>query len=42
MPTSRTFNVVWVGANHGTGVEVTATADQSVKYDGSEVTVTAK
>jgi alpha-D-xyloside xylohydrolase len=42
MPTSRTFNVVWVGANHGTGVDVTATADQSVKYDGSEVTVTAK
>jgi alpha-D-xyloside xylohydrolase len=42
MPTSRTFNVVWVGANHGTGVEITATADQSVKYDGSAVTVTAK
>jgi alpha-D-xyloside xylohydrolase len=42
MPTSRTFNVVWVGANHGTGVEVTATADQSVKYDGSEVSVSAK
>jgi alpha-D-xyloside xylohydrolase len=41
MPASRTFNVVWVGANHGAGVEVSATADQSVKYDGSEVVVTA-
>jgi alpha-D-xyloside xylohydrolase len=42
MPTGRTFNVVWVGADHGVGVDVTATADQSVKYDGSEVTVSAK
>ena len=41
MPTSRTFNVVWVGANHGSGLEVTATPDQVVKYDGSEVTVSA-
>jgi alpha-D-xyloside xylohydrolase len=42
MPASRTFNVVWVGADHGVGVDVTTTADQSIKYDGSEVTVTAK
>jgi alpha-D-xyloside xylohydrolase len=42
MPASRTFNVVWVTADHGTGVDVTVTADQSVKYDGAEVTVTAK
>ena len=41
MLTSRTFNVVWVGANHGAGVGVTATADQVVKYDGSQVVVTA-
>jgi hypothetical protein len=40
MPTSRTFQVVWVAADHGTGVDVTATANQSVKYDGSEVTAT--
>jgi alpha-D-xyloside xylohydrolase len=41
MLTSRTFNVVWVGANHGAGLGVTATADQVVKYDGSQVVVTA-
>ena len=41
MPQSRTFNVVWVESNHGTGVDVT-TADQTVDYDGSEVTVTAQ
>jgi alpha-D-xyloside xylohydrolase len=41
MPASRTFNVVWVGPNHGAGVGVTATADQVVKYDGSQVVVTA-
>jgi alpha-D-xyloside xylohydrolase len=41
MPASRTFNVVWVGANHGGGVEVTADPDQVVKDDGSEVTVSA-
>ena len=41
MPTSRTFNVVWVGSNHGSGLEVTATPDQVVTYDGSEVTVSA-
>ena len=41
MPASRTFNVVWVGANHGSGIDVTATADQVVKYDGSAVVVTA-
>src|SRR5205814_850949 len=39
MLTSRTFNVVWVGANHGAGAGVTATADQVVKYDGSQVVV---
>jgi alpha-D-xyloside xylohydrolase len=41
MPASRTFNVVWVGASHGAGIDVTATADQTVKYDGTEVSVTA-
>jgi alpha-D-xyloside xylohydrolase len=42
MPKTRTFNVVWVGANHGSGIDVTATADQAVSYDGTEVVVTAK
>jgi hypothetical protein len=37
----RTFNVVWVGANHGIGVGVT-TADRIVEYDGSPVIVAAK
>ena len=42
MATSRTFNLVWVGANHGAGVGVTATADQVVKYDGSQVVVAGR
>jgi alpha-D-xyloside xylohydrolase len=41
MPTSRTFNIVWVGPIHGNGVDVTATADQVVTYDGSVVVVAA-
>jgi alpha-D-xyloside xylohydrolase len=42
MPMNRTFNVVWVGANHGSGVEVTATADQVVTYAGAAVVVNAR
>jgi alpha-D-xyloside xylohydrolase len=42
MPEKRTFNVVFVGESHGAGVEVTATADQSVPYDGAQVVVNAK
>ena len=41
MPTNRTFNIVWVGPNHGVGVDVTA-ADQVVTYDGSAVVVSAR
>jgi alpha-D-xyloside xylohydrolase len=41
MPATRTFNVVFVGANHGNGLGVT-TADQAVTYAGSQVVVTAK
>lgn len=41
MPKTRTFNIVWVGADHGAGGAVT-TADQVVTYDGSEVVVTAR
>ena len=42
MLTTRTFNIVWVGANHGAGIAVTATADQVVKYTGASAVVSAK
>jgi alpha-D-xyloside xylohydrolase len=32
----RTFNLVLVSSDHGTGVEVTEKADKVVRYDGSE------
>jgi alpha-D-xyloside xylohydrolase len=41
MPTTRTFNVVFVGANHGAGIGVTATPDKVVTYDGSATVVKA-
>jgi hypothetical protein len=41
MPTTRTFNVVFVGANHGVGVNVTATPDHVVMYNGLAVLVMA-
>jgi hypothetical protein len=41
MPATRTFNVVFVGANHGAGLGITATPDHVVTYDGSATTVTA-
>jgi alpha-D-xyloside xylohydrolase len=40
MPMTRTFNVVVVGPNHGTGVDVTAGPDRMVTYNGSAVTST--
>ncbi len=42
MLANRTFNIVWVGSNHGAGVGVTATPDQVIKYDGTQVIVSAK
>jgi alpha-D-xyloside xylohydrolase len=39
MPMTRTFNVVWVGPNHGAGVGVTAGPDRVVAYNGSAVVV---
>jgi len=42
MQMTRTFNVVFVGGSHGSGVEVSATPDQVVKYDGTQAAVTAK
>lgn len=41
MPANRTFNIVWVGANHGVGLGVTATPDKVVTYNGSATVVTA-
>ena len=41
MPANRTFNIVWVAANHGVGLGVTATPDKVVAYNGSATVVTA-
>jgi alpha-D-xyloside xylohydrolase len=38
MPMNRTFNVVWVDADHGAGVEL-ATPDETVTYSGAPVVV---
>ena len=35
MLASRTFNVVWVSQNHGTGESITATIDKAITYDNS-------
>jgi len=42
MPTTRTFNVVFVSANHGGGLAVSGTPDQTVSYNGSQAVVMAK
>ena len=39
---NRTFNIVWVGPDHGAGPDVTATADEVVHYTGAEVVVSPK
>ncbi|HEV3031909.1 MAG TPA: DUF5110 domain-containing protein, partial [Polyangia bacterium] len=41
MLASRTFNVVFVAANHGVGADETATADKTVTYTGAAVDVAA-
>jgi alpha-D-xyloside xylohydrolase len=41
MPATRTFNVVFVGANHGGGIGVTGTPDQVIHYDGTQGSVSA-
>lgn len=41
MAQSRTFHLVVVGANHGSGADVTATPDQMVTYAGAAVDVKA-
>jgi alpha-D-xyloside xylohydrolase len=37
---ARTFHVVIVGENHGSGIEPTAQADKIVQYSGAQITVT--
>jgi alpha-D-xyloside xylohydrolase len=37
---ARTFNIVFVGENHGVGSEVTQTADKTVQYTGKKISVT--
>jgi alpha-D-xyloside xylohydrolase len=37
---TRTFRVVFVGENHGSGIEPTAQADKIVQYSGAKITVT--
>ena len=39
MVKERTINVVRVGHNHGTGLNVTDRYDKVVNYSGKEVTV---
>ena len=41
MPKTRTFNVVFVGANRGAGLGVAATPDRVVMYSGASTVVTA-
>ena len=36
---SKTFRLVFVGDDHGTGIEFTENADRVVTYDGAELTV---
>jgi alpha-D-xyloside xylohydrolase len=40
MTRERTFNVVFVGANHGSGMVETGTPDKQVQYTGAAITVT--
>ncbi len=42
MVQSRKFSVVFVGENRGAGGEITATADRTIDYNGSAITVQAK
>jgi hypothetical protein len=39
MPRETTFHIVLIRPTHGTGEATTDTADKTVTYDGSELTV---
>lgn len=38
----RTFKIVWVSSNHGSGIETTATPDSIIQYRGNRVEVHPK
>jgi hypothetical protein len=40
MPTERTFQIVFVAENHGTGIEPVSVPDKVVQYIGQQITVT--
>jgi alpha-D-xyloside xylohydrolase len=40
MLAARTFNIVWVGPNHGNGPDVTAAPDKVVAYSGTAQVLT--
>jgi alpha-D-xyloside xylohydrolase len=42
METARTFRAVLVDAGHGTGAQVSATADKEIRYNGAELQVVFK
>ena len=39
MPPQRTFRVVLVGPDHGTGMQIAATADKEIRYTGQSVSL---
>ncbi len=42
MMKERTFNIVWVSANHGAGIPVTDKPDAVVHYNGKAIKVSSK
>jgi alpha-D-xyloside xylohydrolase len=42
MLANRTFRIVFVGENHGTGIAPVETADNTVEYSGKQITVKAR
>jgi alpha-D-xyloside xylohydrolase len=39
MPQHRTFRILLVGPNHGTGMQIAATADKEIRYTGQSVSL---
>jgi alpha-D-xyloside xylohydrolase len=39
MLATRTFDIVWVGPDHGVGVNPSGTVDKTISYDGTAVTI---
>ncbi|HLX68008.1 MAG TPA: TIM-barrel domain-containing protein, partial [Verrucomicrobiae bacterium] len=39
---NRTFNIVWISANHGAGIDITGTPDVVVHYTGEAVKIRSK